>query len=356
MKFIHCADLHLGSKINLPLEKSRILREENFRAFENLCDYAQKNSITSVLICGDMFDTEKVSTTAFNRVIFAISKAKDVDFLYLTGNHDRKNFVDLDVELPVNLKFFNEDWTTFSYDNVDIHGVSFNGKNDSYVYDFLSLDQDKINIVCMHGEVVGYKSNEKAEIISIPKLKNKGIDYLALGHIHSFVNEKLDLRGVYSYSGCLSGRGFDELGQKGFVLIEVEDKKLSSTFIPFTERKFYEHTVDLTGFDDYFKFRDELKIDLVNKYEKSSLIKIVISGERDENFDLDLDGLKNYLEADFFFVKIQDKSTLKINESDFDADKSMRGEFIRTVLSMDMSEEDKKSVIVCGLKALKGEE
>lgn len=355
MRFIHCADLHLGSKINLPLEISRAVKEENFRSFERLCEYAEKSKVTAVIICGDSFDLDRVSTATIRRALFAISKAKDVDFLFLTGNHDRNTLSSSDVNFPSNLKFFGEEWTKFSYGNVDIHGVSFNGKNDAYVYDFINLDQDKINIVAMHGEVVGYKSNEKAEIISIPRLKNKGIDYLALGHVHSYVQESLDLRGVYSYSGCLQGRGFDELDQKGFVQLEIEDNKVLSKFTPFSLRNFYEHKIDLSNYVDYFAFREDLKKELLKCYDKNSLIKVTVEGEMDENFDFDEQGLIDYLSYDFFYVKIKNKTTLKISLKDYELDKSMKGEFVRTVFNSDLSEEDKQAVILLGLKALKGE-
>ena len=54
-------------------------------------------------------------------------------------------------------------------------------------------------------------------------LKNKNIDYLALGHIHGYKEAPLDGRGKYCYPGCLEGRGFDECGKKGFVLLNIEN-------------------------------------------------------------------------------------------------------------------------------------
>ena len=54
----------------------------------------------------------------------------------------------------------------------------------------------------------------------------KNIDYLALGHIHKYKQAELDQRGVYCYSGCLEGRGFDECGEKGFVLLDIDEESL----------------------------------------------------------------------------------------------------------------------------------
>ena len=46
MKFIHCADLHLNSRIDtLPTEKAKIRREEILRSFEKLCEYAKVKGV-----------------------------------------------------------------------------------------------------------------------------------------------------------------------------------------------------------------------------------------------------------------------------------------------------------------------
>ena len=75
MKFIHCADLHLDSKIDtIPAQKSKIRREEIVNSFERLCDYATENAVTAVIIAGDMFDTERVTSKTKARVIKAFEK------------------------------------------------------------------------------------------------------------------------------------------------------------------------------------------------------------------------------------------------------------------------------------------
>lgn len=68
---------------------------------------------------------------------------------------------------------------------------------------------------------VGRDNPDDSENLNLNRLRGKGIDYLALGHIHQHREEKLDDRGIYVYSGCLDGRGFDECGEKGFVLVET---------------------------------------------------------------------------------------------------------------------------------------
>ena len=357
MKIIHCADLHLDSKMErIPAEKAKIRREEVLRTFERLCDYASENEVSAVIIAGDMFDTSRVTVKTRGRVLSAIAKNSKVDFLYLSGNHDDENFIINSEELPNNLKTFSDIWTTYSYGDVRITGVKLTPINSVSVYDTLALENDKFNIVVMHGQLVGYKTTEAAEIISIPRLKDKNIDYLALGHIHSYSEGQIDLRGKYAYSGCLEGRGFDETGSKGFNLIEINDKKAEYNFINFSSRNLYEFEFTVEGEDSYFSLRDKILSSLKDSIKETSLIKVVLKGGHAPEFDIDKEGLTARLNEEFFFAKVYDKTELKYNIEDYALDKSILGEFIRAVDESDLDELAKRKVIMCGINALKGEE
>lgn len=357
MKFIHCADLHLDSKIEtLPAEKSKTRRYEILRSFERLSAYAEENGVTAVIIAGDMFDTGRVTAKTAERVLRAIEGAESVDFLYLSGNHDDDNFISKLEYLPKNLKVFNDTWTTYSYGNVNIGGIKLTPTNSGAVYDGLSLDENSLNIVVMHGQIAGYKSDEAAEIISIPRLREKNIDYLALGHIHSFCEGDIDNRGKYAYSGCLDGRGFDETGEKGFVLIETDDKKIKTEFVSFSSRRLYEFEFDVGGETSFYSLSEKILNFLYSNCTKNDVVKVVLKGEHEENFDIDKDGLSARLNEELFYAKIYDKTELKINIEDYLLDKSVRGEFVRSVWESDMDNLTKQKVIMCGINALKGED
>ena len=356
MKIIHCADLHLNSALSsLPSEQAKIRREEILNNFERLCDYAIANDVSAVIIAGDMFDTTKVSSKVMGRVLYAISNCKNTDFLYLSGNHDDDLFLKSD-NLPSNFKIFGSEWTYFNYNDVEIAGISFNSVNTLTFYDDINLSKDKINIAVLHGQVAGYKNTEPAEVISLPRLQGKNIDYLALGHVHFYVDGILDERGKYAYSGCLDARGFDETGEKGFVLINVEDGRLTKNFVEFGTRTFCEFTYDVTDKTSPYYVAEEIYSTITQNINSTSAVKIILRGQSMPELDIDIDSLAKRLNAYFFYAKIQDKTTLKIDIEDYKYDKSLKGEFVRTVLSSNLSEEEKSQVLMCGLRALKGEE
>ncbi|MBQ8197732.1 MAG: DNA repair exonuclease [Clostridia bacterium] len=358
MKIIHCADLHLGSKINgLPTDLSKVRKAEVVHTFERIAEFANNNGVKAIIIAGDMFDTTRVSDKLYKQLLSCIRRYSNVDFLYLSGNHDEDAFIKKGGKetLPNNFKVFGNEWTCFEYDNVTITGINSCALNTSIVYDTLSLDKDKINICCMHGQIAGYALEKGKEVISLPRLKNKHIDYLALGHYHFFMDGKIDERGFYAYSGCPEGRGYDETGEKGFVLIDTVNNKLSYKFKPFACRNILELEFSVTNFESGFDVREEILSIVKAKYNKNYQLKVVLSGERKADFILDTVELAERLNELVFFAKVVDKTNLKISLEEFATDKSVRGEFVRAVLSSELSQEDKNKVILMGLNALKGE-
>ena len=165
----------------------------------------------------------------------------------------------------------------------------------------------------------------------------------------------MDNRGIYCYSGCLEGRGFDECGEKGFVLLNIENNKLETKFISNSIRTLEELEVDVS--DTMTTTEVEQKInEKIEKISKQNLIKIILVGKVDINSERDIDYLLKKYNEEFYYVKIYDKTTLKINYLDYENDASLKGEFIRMILKENLTEEEKKEIIITGLKALTGEE
>lgn len=71
MKIIHCADLHLDSRMNANLEKDKAKERkgEILHTFERMITYAAENGVSAILIAGDLFDTKNISATARNAVL-----------------------------------------------------------------------------------------------------------------------------------------------------------------------------------------------------------------------------------------------------------------------------------------------
>ena len=69
----------------------------------------------------------------------------------------------------------------------------------------------------------------------------------------------------------------------------------------------------------------------------------------------DIPQLEAFLKNNFFFAKLSDNSTMQINIDDYKNDISLKGEFVRQVLSSDLSTEEKDAVTMCGIRLIRGE-
>ena len=91
MKIIHCADLHLDSKMESNLSKEQAIqrREELVQTFVNMVSFAKNNDVKIIIIAGDMFDTSQNNQVRIKRrVLEQIKSSEEIDFIYLRGNHD----------------------------------------------------------------------------------------------------------------------------------------------------------------------------------------------------------------------------------------------------------------------------
>lgn len=357
MKIIHCSDLHLDSKMetNLDREKARQRKNEILLSFQNMIKFANENEVKIIIIAGDLFDKNKISIKAKNIVKDAIISNPNIDFIYLKGNHDEENFIE--TETPTNLKLFNSyNWKAYRYENIVINGIEFGTRDNYEIYQSLMLNKTDVNIVVLHGQEINYLTEkDKTEIINLKELKNKNIDYLALGHIHKYKQGKLDNRGIYCYSGCLEGRGFDECGDKGFVLLNIENNKISTEFIKNSIRNLEEIQIDIS--DTMTTTEVETRInEKIKDISRDNLLKIILVGKVDIKSERDIEYLLGKYKSQFYFIKIYDKTTLKINYLDYEKDISLKGEFIRMVLKEELLEEEKKEIIITGIKALSIEE
>ncbi|MBR6918486.1 MAG: metallophosphoesterase [Clostridia bacterium] len=365
MRIIHCADLHLDSDMtsNFPKEVAMMRRRELLMTFHDMAEYAEENSVDAVIIAGDLFDKKTVRRSALRFVLDTVRDHANIDFYYLAGNHEATALTDGAEELPENLKLFGDGWTTYTICDaggrrITLSGADFAPSESHVMSAELSLSPEDFNIVALHGQITGYTSKEKGDTIDLSQYKNKFIDYLALGHIHSYGEGKLPPRGVWCYPGCLEGRGFDECGEHGFVLLDIGEDGFERKFVPFAKRRI--HLVEVPA-GECLSSSDAVgavKAALAEReVGKEDIVRAVLTGEADVDADIDTELINKHFEADHYLFDTVDSTTIKIDYSKFRLDASLKGEFVRLVEAADgIDDAEKAKVIKCGIRALSGED
>lgn len=369
MRLLHCADIHLDSEFsaNLPKDKAKERKNELLAGFSRLLKFAAENCCDGVIIAGDLYDKKVVTKTARKFVMGEIGKYPEMPVYYLKGNHDEASGED-EEDLPANLKLFTGNrggavsYTagTAAGRTVKITGAELTKENERSIYTSLLLDPGDINIVVLHGQESTYKAKDKAGTVALRELAGKGIDYLALGHVHEYKTGKLDARGAWCYPGCLEGRGFDECGEHGAVIVEADDRtgEVSHRFIAFPGRRLWEVNTDVSGCGSTAEICEKVRTRLSEENIASQdSVKIVLTGNVPFDTEIDTGLIEKAFEEDYYFVRAKDESGLYVDFEAYRNDKSLKGEFIRrTEAAEDMTEEEKATVIRYGLQALRGEE
>lgn len=352
MKLIHCADLHLDSPMeaNLSAEQARERKGELLSTFSDLIRLADENGVTAILIAGDLFDSARVGKRTKKYISELIASHPRLSFFYLAGNHDGGAKLFFGEDRPKNLYTFDDGWQSYRLSEDVTITASERPEPDTLI-----LSEHSVNIVIMHGQERLGRAMTTSDTIPLASLKNKYIDYLALGHLHDYRTIPLDSRGVACYAGCLEGRGFDECGRKGYVLLEIENKRVQHTFVPFAKRELHTVECDITDVSSQLDLETRVG-KAIEGIPSHHLVKLLLVGKAPAETMMDIPRLTSLLSERFYFAKLRDESKLSIDPEKFKNDISLKGEFVRRVMASGLKEDEKARVITCGFRVLSGEE
>lgn len=342
MKFIQFGDLHLDTPIN----KKYFKKEEYdnaIKAFFKIIDICNEEDVDFLLITGDLFDSEYISKNTLELVRNKLRSLGDKKVFISPGNHDSLAVENLYKYLSLDNIYIFKEFSHFDLikndERVRIYGAGFTSpyQMTSLVPEELILDRNFFNLLSIHGEIKGQSDYN-------PMFNNiRDFDYVALGHIHQFIyNPTPQLR--YAYSGTPLGRGFDEEGEKGIILGEINGESIEIQFIKLGFPIFETITLDISDMDDgeIVKQINSLDIDKNNKY------RIIFIGNR-RNGPINAATIMSLIKWDNY-IKIYDETKVEIDYSKtFDAN-GLIGMFINR--ANEVEEDIREEVIKTGLDAL----
>ena len=352
MKILHTADLHLGSAMTAKLSPDKVKerKAELFTTFENLAERAALAGAEIFIIAGDLFDTKTLLKKDIERTVSTIENHPDIEFLYLFGNHEKNSLAECGRPLPSNLKLVGKDWTDFTRGDVTVAG---RGEMTADMFNTLTVNPDGKTIVVLHG-AVGDRCD--GETVGIKDAKGLGVDYIALGHYHSYGVHTVDDRCVAVYSGTPEGRGFDECGEKGYVIIDTDGKRVEHKFYPIARRTIHHLTVDISTADSMNDINDSVAA-AVGVARYSDLVRVELVGTHPLALIPDKAGIEARYKDRYYYFEVKDSTRTEINPEAYKGDKSLKGEFIRLCIdNTELSDEDREAIIRVGLSALLGEE
>jgi len=368
IKILHSADIHFDTPFSGMTPKEALKSKEELKqVFENIIKMTLENQIDILLIAGDIFDNLSVNKTTLYFIKNCFEKISKVKVFISPGNHDpfnEKSFYSI-IDWSTNVHIFKGGMESVILKDLNtvVWGAGFNAShvNKSLLKEVERVDRYN-NIMVLHGEITTTKDGNDYNPITEEDIARSNMDYIALGHRHKFSEVKKIENTYYSYSGCPQGRGFDELEDKGIILIELKDKFVESKFIRTSIRNYYEKEINIEGCFGYNEVTNKIINEIPSNYRKNNFYKIILRGEVCEDFTLNEEFLQESLKNEFHFIKVIDKSEIKLDVNKLIQGYSLKSIFAKKIyerLQNAETEEERESInlaLKIGLQSISGEE
>lgn len=340
MKVLHIADVHLTSRS----DRSAREAERVDRLLKRLHD-AVAEGVELLLIAGDLFDDPAESDALALRVFTALGELK-IPVCIIAGNHDCAYVSSVydRTEFPENVHLLQGD--VFETETYAVYGHSFTSRyeNKRLLNDFAVKDPQKINILLHHGDMVTAGVGSEYAPFTKDELSESGADYVALGHIHKRTLPEKAGRTTYAYAGIPDGRGFDELGEQGGWLLDIQKGSVTYEFFPMSGRTYIEQSVDLSGLTHTAACAEKILKELSGS--KEDAYKIRLTGQ--VLFPLSVKTLCEAL-SDLYFVKCIDECGQEEELTDGFDDYSLVGLFHRSAMEKIDAAADDETRRICEL-------
>ena len=240
MKVLHSADWHLGAPMtrwgddarqalaSVPGKIASLVRSQN-------CDL--------VLLAGDLFDGPP--SPEMIRLFCHALEEMAVPVCIAPGNHDyiaADSFWKTTV-FPENVHIFQRSVPeSVVLEDLDcrVYGAGYYSMDcPPLLRNFRAEGSERYVLGLFHADPV--VRNSPYCPITADQVRESGLDYLALGHIHQTGSFRAGST-LCAWPGCPMGRGYDECGEKGVLLVTL-DENAHIQFLPLGLPRFHDLTV-----------------------------------------------------------------------------------------------------------------
>lgn len=240
IKILHSADWHLDSPIQgRSPEQTALLRKELLQVPHKVVSAARAEGCNLMLLSGDLFDGP-YTPESLNALRTALEEANMPVFIS-PGNHDyaAPQSPWLREVWPENIHIFTQPvMESVALPALDclVYGAAFTSAEAPGLLSGFRAKCGETAIGVLHGDPT--QASSPYCPISSDQVRQSGLAYLALGHIHKGGNFRAGGT-LCAWPGCPMGRGFDELGPKGVLIVTV-DNDCQPRFLPLDTPKFYD--------------------------------------------------------------------------------------------------------------------
>ena len=264
IKILHSADWHLDAPLNMQkAEQSQWLRKKMLEIPEKIVSLCKSESCDMLVLSGDLFDGHCSGDTL--RLVKDALEDVAIPVFISPGNHDfvAPNSPWADLQWPENVHIFRrQEVESVAVPQLDcrVYGAAFTSMDCPALLEGFQAEQtEKYAIGVFHGDPTQVNSTYCP--ITTRQIADSGLDYLALGHIHKGDQVKSG-KTLCAWPGCPMGHGYDELGEKGVLLVSL-DSEVTTRLVSLQGPQFHDLQIPATedlgqilppvGSDDFYR-------------------------------------------------------------------------------------------------------
>jgi len=262
-RFVHAADLHIDSPFaGVGDADNRVatrLREATYEAFQNLVDLCINQNADFLVIAGDVYDGADHSVRAQLRFRDGLSKLseKGIKTFVVHGNHDPLDGWQSSITWPEGVHIFGAtpEWVNFEKNGevvAAVQGMSYPTRevNDNLAVQFSPPTSGNLFAIgLLHANVGANSAHPNYAPCTVEDLSESGIDYWALGHVHTRQTLKRAAP-VIAYPGNTQGRHPNETGARGALVVDVDPSGASrSEFVALDVVRWERSQVDISNLE-----------------------------------------------------------------------------------------------------------
>jgi DNA repair exonuclease SbcCD nuclease subunit len=349
-RLMHMADVHLGARHDDLGPAAAAQRERQFDAFKRAIDLALDEKVDAVLICGDLFDSNSQPKRSVERAAAELARLgeRHVPVVVIPGTHDCYDAgsiyrvfdlaelagAPLDSDLVTVLT---DTRRVAQFDNIGItvraHVFPTKRASESPLAAIAVHDADRTNrnwqVAMIHGSLAVPGRFDADEVsFTEQEIAASGLDYLALGHWHSFREGRAG-KTVWAYSGAPEAVALDQDGAGQVLIVNLEERdgqrRVTVEPRPVGRTRFRKLEVDAARVTSQAELGNQLR----ELGSPDLVLDVRLVGVRPEQLDLNIDELERQLMPAFLRLRLRDASLAPLAETQFAPADTILGAFTR---------------------------
>lgn len=360
MKIVHFSDLHLDSPFAWADAAGRATRQRRQALHDTLVrivDLTHKVKAHALFCGGDLYEQEyfRLDTAEFLKDTFA--GLAPIPVYIAPGNHDWYGPQSLyaRVDWSENVHIFREAtlWEIELEDDLWLWGAAHLGpvSTGNFLKGF-RVERSGIHIALFHGAERSWFAGQGTEkqphaAFDADEIKAAGLTHAFLGHYHRPKNAEF-----HTYPGNPDPLTFGEDGERGAIVATISpDGRIARERHRVAVTEMHDLELDVTGMTTQQQLLEWLEAEISYL---SGFARLTVTGELVSTIDIhksDLrDRLRNFEAAQIVFGDLRPSYNLELIRQE----STVRGQFVSDVLDSDLADDEKRRVVVTGLRALEG--